>query len=1588
MLRETLPLNNQILASETAIINNNNNYYYRHNHRAANNNISNQELFLYKQKMFNLRQTIGFQTLHSSRRSNSQCDATAIATTTNSIYSMQKSPLNNQQQQQESLVTFDNRLEWYCKCELGFSGFNCGQKREFTCDNGLDDDLDGLTDCEDSDCCSQNACKDNHLCYQSPDPSKLLHNIADSMNQHQHQQQQPITIDHDDAFFAQYKFFIANNSVQLWAKESSFDPKQVAVIRGRVVRGKSHNKKDLNDNDNDNADDDDDGIVSVHVRVADIPTNKIGFTLTRSGGHFDLLVPAQNSWITLHFLRNAYNDVEKQVQIRAQTINVLESPIVMQLAAAAPSDSTIDQEMINNQSAAAKASQSDLIGNQASSSVDISGSFGVQMLTSLYRLTQSTIMSSRLQQKLDESQIGRLVDCLKRSLILQAPQWRAHEPTIRATTSSSSQHLKTFRLASSEAYETSMKLTSNENIQLQYNSAAFPAANSIVKPALTLQLMPNNHQSINNGFANGLFKLTEILLYLNIEGQLVSEKLKPIDGLTYQFAWNRRNVYGQKVYGFSPLNIKVLYKYKTYDNSTTTIDHIELVSSDCLAPYNLQENDNNNPDSDLTSNKSTILGQILRQNLINLYASQAWDSRNFAYEGRIYMEGHQLNQHTDLGKWTLGSLTNRLDRLRQTLYLGSGRSIPLKLAYPLTISEPIPLIEQAQVSSSSSSINNNFVQQNGNNQPTTNANISPPNTLKSSSKASKVMTRGPNNTMYLIQKQRLIQLDSSGQKRLIDLSVNILTSKFGLINSPNDYVAENDLELLYNEPLSMLYVSSRLAGKIVQISHSTLLLLNRTARSNSSGLLGPDEEIEMEPLCGFGQRSSTIPLDPPQIATAASTSSTGTTSSVLPVRSCRLARLSGPHSMALDEKRQMLYFVDGNSSLMALELVSNLLTTLLSSRVISQPNQASQQQQQQQPATIISNGNCKRSDLQLPLQAYKPLILSSLVFCQSDQSVYFVDQNTVFALRQDLSLELVALGSRPARADFIQALGPNCLAQKRRLETQLGQIKALAIDEANHELLIAHQWTSQQVNNNNDNQSFDLNQQQQIGSNLDRNNNNKGKLIGRFYLAKLKLGLMEIDATTTTTSNFKEHETMKQNLLYTNNNKPLHRIPNNKSQLHAFPGSQIQRQQQQQQQQPLFDLHSAPTTYDSTLVYLASSSKEKANGTSSIKHHEIDWFELSKTPNLSKPIAFLHLLFGGFERIDCIEISSDGSIFVLDSASHNLRLVEQFNADIWAQNPSKNSQETMDHFVQWTPNGPEPRSFDKQNNHQMMSLMNPISGDIMQFHAQTGLQIGLATKQLQIQSPLIMTTTTTTKLTNTNEQIGFFSLYYELISDHSVDFQWDEDDRNDIAIQRAFSIPNNNKQQQQQHQVYTSPFVRLSKIMDNQGIEYNILRKPLIPNTSNNIFSQATKSTTTTTITIATSNSNNAKTKLIARAIFVNGQVPLLELSCDDNGLLVEATEIAPTSNYSANFEGLLDRPTTSYPSSLWTQKMDFSYDLLSNLLIEQNLEKPQKASSQTKALGKTITTPNQSSSNINKLRKRILYDRIFNHYCDLVKIT
>jgi hypothetical protein len=117
------------------------------------------------------------------------------------------------------------------------------------------------------------------------------------------------------SFFQQVRFLIEGDKpVQSYAKLEFYDPRRAAVIRGRVTTAAGE------------------GIIGVRVSVDRTRgASNYGFTLTRPGGWFDMLVNGGGG-VTLQFQRSPFRPLTRTFHVPWNRIQVIE-PIVM----AAPS---------------------------------------------------------------------------------------------------------------------------------------------------------------------------------------------------------------------------------------------------------------------------------------------------------------------------------------------------------------------------------------------------------------------------------------------------------------------------------------------------------------------------------------------------------------------------------------------------------------------------------------------------------------------------------------------------------------------------------------------------------------------------------------------------------------------------------------------------------------------------------------------------------------------------------------------------------------------------------------------------------------------------------------------------------------------------------------------------------------------------------------------------------------------------------------------------------------------------------------------------------------------------------------------------
>ncbi|CAG0887915.1 unnamed protein product [Cyprideis torosa] len=140
---------------------------------------------------------------------------------------------------------------YHCQCQTGWGGEDCGIELETQCSDGVDNDRDGLVDCEDSECCVQVACAKSLMCPFTPDPVEVL------------SRKQPPAV--TASFYQRMKFLIEEGSVQSYSRKNEYSDMRVSVVRGRVIDHQGL------------------GIKGVRVSV-NKQDRRFGFTMTRADG--------------------------------------------------------------------------------------------------------------------------------------------------------------------------------------------------------------------------------------------------------------------------------------------------------------------------------------------------------------------------------------------------------------------------------------------------------------------------------------------------------------------------------------------------------------------------------------------------------------------------------------------------------------------------------------------------------------------------------------------------------------------------------------------------------------------------------------------------------------------------------------------------------------------------------------------------------------------------------------------------------------------------------------------------------------------------------------------------------------------------------------------------------------------------------------------------------------------------------------------------------------------------------------------------------------------------------------------------------
>ncbi|XP_017766143.1 PREDICTED: teneurin-a [Eufriesea mexicana] len=382
--------------------------------------------------------------------------------------------------------------EYSCECSTDWAGRDCSIRLEMKCNDLTDNDQDGMMDCSDSECCSHVVCADHIMCLTSNNPVDVL------------LRKQPPSV--TASFYQRVKFLIEENSVQSYARMndytestfwSSFTPRRVAVMRGQVVTEQ--------------------GIGIIGIRVSVDRESRLGFTLTRADGWFDVLVNGGGA-VTLQFQRSPFKPLTRTVFVPWNQIVVL-PPVVM----------TLNKEGESNKS-----------NQPPSPAVGFPGiSMGLfsehgPCLEHDHELLRPIIVSTWMPEK-----VGGLPG-------------------------------KSLVFAESQIVQESIAIPGS-NLHLMYQSSQAAGYLSTVRMQLTGPFIPKS--------------LTHVHVHVEIEGSLHTKTYEADPNLTHTFAWNKRNVYKQKVYGVAQARISIGYQHSTcpaviWEIQTATLQGFDVDISD------------------------------------------------------------------------------------------------------------------------------------------------------------------------------------------------------------------------------------------------------------------------------------------------------------------------------------------------------------------------------------------------------------------------------------------------------------------------------------------------------------------------------------------------------------------------------------------------------------------------------------------------------------------------------------------------------------------------------------------------------------------------------------------------------------------------------------------------------------------------------------------------------------------------------------------------------------------------------------------------------------------------------------------------
>ncbi|GMT19588.1 hypothetical protein PFISCL1PPCAC_10885, partial [Pristionchus fissidentatus] len=182
--------------------------------------------------------------------------------------------------------------DWSCHCQWPFTGRGCEIEREMECGDGIDNDGDGLRDCEDPDCCEW--CSKSQQCTPVPSPREMIERMKEEEKEKGREAE-------GGPFIERLRF--ALRTTQSYVNKP-FNPSLVSSIRGRLVHRHPLTGSTL---------------ALRGARVSDLTNPMHGYTLTRNDtedgdGIFDLIVDGGRT-VVLQFLRAPFPRLEKSFYV-------------------------------------------------------------------------------------------------------------------------------------------------------------------------------------------------------------------------------------------------------------------------------------------------------------------------------------------------------------------------------------------------------------------------------------------------------------------------------------------------------------------------------------------------------------------------------------------------------------------------------------------------------------------------------------------------------------------------------------------------------------------------------------------------------------------------------------------------------------------------------------------------------------------------------------------------------------------------------------------------------------------------------------------------------------------------------------------------------------------------------------------------------------------------------------------------------------------------------------------------------------------------------------------------------------------------